>query len=139
MDDLIALQSIGGHVFPNFEMLDAQTCVCVEEDHLQSVLQKEYQCGIAKRSSTRQNLRGRDIAHMIYEHVRATGAPEAALDLSDFFTVSLQGGDIQIFDTRWDQALVPTSEIPKKIVLGSLCKMRIRESVCSATDRVSNV
>ena len=76
---------------------------------------------------------------MICEHFRATGAHEAALDLSDLFTVSLQGDVIQDSDTRWDQALVLASEIPKKNVLGSLCKMRIRESVCSATDRVSNV
>ena len=76
---------------------------------------------------------------MICEHFRATGAHEAALDLSDLFTVSLQGDVIQDSDTRWDQALVPASEIPKKNVLGSLCKMRIRESVCSAADRVSNV
>ena len=76
---------------------------------------------------------------MICEHFRATGAHEAALELSDFFTVSVQGDDIQDFCASWDQALVPASEICKKNVLGSLCKMRIRESVCSATDRVSNV
>ena len=76
---------------------------------------------------------------MICEHFQATGAHEAALDLSDLFTVSLQGDVIQDFGARWDQALVPASEIPKKSVLGSLCKMRIRESVCSATDRISNV
>ena len=35
---------------------------------------------------------------------------EAALDLSDLFNVSLQGDDIQDFDTRWDQALLSASE-----------------------------
>ena len=74
-------------------------------------------------------LRGRQIAHMIYEHFRATGAHEAALDLSDLFTVSLQGDDIQDFDTRWDQALLAATEIPKENVLESLYKMRVRDSV----------
>ena len=46
---------------------------------------------------------------MICEHFQATGAHEAALDLSDLFTVSLQGDVIQDSDTRWDQALVPAS------------------------------
>ena len=66
---------------------------------------------------------------MIYEHFRATGAHEAALDLSDLFTVSLQGDDIQDFDTRWDQALLAAHEIPKENVMESIYKMRIRDSV----------
>ena len=42
---------------------------------------------------------------MIYDHFRATGAHDAAFDLSDLFNVSLQRGDIQDFETRWDQGL----------------------------------
>ena len=37
---------------------------------------------------------------MSYERSRAAGAHETALDLSDLFTVSSQGDDIQDFDTR---------------------------------------
>ena len=47
---------------------------------------------------------------MIHDYVPATGAHDAALDLSDLFNVSLQGDDIQDFDTRWDQALPLASE-----------------------------
>ena len=42
---------------------------------------------------------------MIYEYSRVTGAHGAVLDLTDLFSVSLQGDDIQDFDTRRDQAL----------------------------------
>ena len=66
---------------------------------------------------------------MIYDYFRAIGAHEAALVLSDLSTASLQGDDIQDFDTRWDQALLAASEIPKGNVQESLCKMRTRESV----------
>ena len=66
---------------------------------------------------------------MIYDHFRVSGAHDAALDLSALFTVSLQGDDIQDFDTRWDQALLSASEVPKENVLESLYKMKIRESV----------
>ena len=46
-------------------------------------------------------LRGRQIAYMIFDHFRATGAYDAAQDLSDLFNVFLQGDDIQDFGTRW--------------------------------------
>ena len=40
VDDLKTSQSIEGHRFPNFEMLDAQDCVCFEKDHHEPLLQK---------------------------------------------------------------------------------------------------
>ena len=66
-------------------------------------------------------------AFSIYKHFRATGAHEAGFDLSDLLNVSLQGDDIQYFVTRWGQASLSASEIPKEDVLESLYKMRIRE------------
>ena len=32
-DDLMMSQSIEGHVFPDFEVIDAENSVCFEEDH----------------------------------------------------------------------------------------------------------
>ena len=66
---------------------------------------------------------------MFYENSRVTGAHEAVLDLTDFCGVSLQGDDIQIFDTEWNETLLSTSEMPKDNVWESLLKMRVRESV----------
>ena len=51
-------------------------------------------------------LRGRQIAFMIYEHFRATGAHEAVQRDSDLFSIRLQHDDVQDFDVRWDQALL---------------------------------
>ena len=42
-------------------------------------------------------LRGRQIASMIYEYFRVSGAPEADLDYTDYWSVSVQGGDVQDF------------------------------------------
>ena len=56
-------------------------------------------------------LRGRQIACMIYEHFRATGAYEAVQGLSDLFSIRLQNDDVQDFDFRWDQALVSASDM----------------------------
>ena len=73
--------------------------------------------------------RRRPIAYMICDHFRASVAHDAALDLSDLFNLCLQGDDIRGFDTRWDQALISVSEVPKENVVESWCKMKIRESV----------
>ena len=62
-------------------------------------------------------LRERQIAFMIYEHFRASGAYEAVQGLSDLFNIRLQNDDVQDFDTRWDQALLAASEIPTEMVL----------------------
>ena len=50
-------------------------------------------------------LQRRQIAYMIYDHFRATGAHDAALDLSDLFNVSLKNDEVHDMDTRWAQAL----------------------------------
>ena len=49
--------------------------------------------------------RGGQIAYMIYEHFRATGAYEAVQGLSDFFTISSQNDNVQDTDVRRDHAL----------------------------------
>ena len=72
--------------------------------------------------------RGRQVAFMIYEYFRVTGAREAVLDYSDLFSITLHGDDIQDFDTRWDQVVQSTSEVPNDKILESLYKMRIIES-----------
>ena len=50
-------------------------------------------------------LRGRQIAEMIYEYFRVTGAHEAVLDCSDLCSITFHGDDIQDFDNRWDTVL----------------------------------
>ena len=41
---------------------------------------------------------------MISEDLRAMGAWEVVLGLSDQFSIRLHDNDVQDFDTRWDQA-----------------------------------
>ena len=51
-------------------------------------------------------LRGRQIAHVIYEYFRATVANESVQGLAD--TKRLQNDDVEDFDEVWDQALSST-------------------------------
>ena len=62
-------------------------------------------------------LRGRQIAEMIYGHFQPTGAYDTAQGLSELFSICLQKDDVQDFDTRWDQILPGTSEMPPRNVL----------------------
>ena len=65
-------------------------------------------------------LRGRQLAYMIYGHFQATGACDAAQGSSDLFNTCLQNHNVQDFDTRWDQILLQTSEMPPETVLEGL-------------------
>ena len=81
-------------------------------------------------------LRGRQIACMIYEHFRATGAYEAVQGLSDLFNVRLQNEDVRDFDVRWDQALPSASDMPSDAIVEGLYKSKIT-GLCPASDCLS--
>ena len=65
--------------------------------------------------------RGSQIAYMIYDHFQATGASDAAQDLSDLFNVCLHDDDVQDFDTRWDQILLATSGVTSRGMSWKVC------------------
>ena len=72
-------------------------------------------------------LRGRQIAFMICDHVRVTGAHDTVLDYADLFSVTLHDDNVQDFDARWDEVLLSMSKIPSDDVLESLYKLKVRE------------
>ena len=47
-------------------------------------------------------LRGRQIAYLLDEYFRVTGANDSVENYADLFTISLRNDDIQEFDTKWD-------------------------------------
>ena len=71
-------------------------------------------------------LRGTQIAKVISEYLRVTGARETVLDCSDQFSIT--GDDIHVFDTKWDQVFLSTSGVLNEMILESLYMMRLRES-----------
>ena len=50
------------------------------------------------------------------------------MDFADLFHVTTHDDNVQEFDTRWDEALLPMSKIPPDEILENLYKLRIRES-----------
>ena len=72
-------------------------------------------------------LRGRQIACLIYEYFRVTGANDSVENYADLFTMALRNDDIQEFDSKWDGILLSITKIPPDDILEGLYKLRIRE------------
>ena len=92
-------------------------------------------CRRAPAENSDQFLQRRQIAFMIFEFFRATGAFEAVQGLADLFTISLQNDDdIQDFDVLSDHALFNSKRNVFTVVLGRIVHVKITEfsstSVC---------
>ena len=73
-------------------------------------------------------LRGRQIASLIYECFRVTGANNSVENFADLFTITLRNDDIQEFDSKWDEIPLSMTKIRPDDILEGLYKLRIRES-----------
>ena len=107
IDEHFTSRSIAGqHNFSWFRYAWCNDCVSLEEALQHAVdFPKKSTCRRATSSKISDRiLRGRHIAHMIDEYVRATGAFETVQGLADLVSVALQNAEVQDFDVRWDHA-----------------------------------
>ena len=117
-----------GKNFLRFRDVRRENCLCSEQAHPEFPIQEEGQSrGRAQKED--RFLQGRQIAFMIYDYFRVTGAHDTVLDYADLFSVSLRDDNIQEFDKSWDEVLLSMTKIPSDDILESLYKLRIRESV----------
>ena len=65
---------------------------------------------------------------MIHDYFQITGAHDTVSDYANLFLVTLHDDNIQEFDIRWDEGLLSVSKFSSDEILGSLYKLRIRES-----------
>ena len=128
MDELKSSRSVAGKNFPNFGMLDAKIASDVNKIIQNSNSKKKVSLEEQKAQKEDRFLRGRQIAFMIYDYFRVTGAHDTVLDCADFFSITLGNDNVQEFDTRWDEILLSMTRIPPDDILESLHKWRIRES-----------
>ena len=116
-------RSIEGRTnFPDFDMLDAMIASALKrvlDRHVR--FRRRVSVEVQRAQKYDRLLRGRQIAHMIYQYFRATGAHEAVQGLSKLFSISLQNDD----DVRWGQALLS----PTEMVLEGLYKSKLKDSV----------
>ena len=109
------------------DMLDGMTASASKKLlNTQSNFRKRVSVEEQRAQNSDRFLRGRQIAYMIYEYFRATGAYEAEQGLSNLFSFSLQKDDVQDVDVRWDQTQVLASEMPSDVILEGFFKSKLQ-------------
>ena len=128
MDDLKPSRSIKGTPGPDFELLDARIASAANKIIQNTRFKKRVSLEEMKDHKEDRFLRGRQIAYLIYEYFRVTGANDSIENYADLFTISLRNDDIQEFDSKWDGILLSMPKIPPDDILEGLYKLRIRGS-----------
>ena len=114
--------------FSKFWDAGREDCFCSEQDHPESPnFKKKVSLQEQKAKKENRFLRGRQIAFMIYDNVRVTGAHHTVLDYADLFSVTLHDDNIQEFETRCDEVLLSMTAVPTHDISESLYTLRIRE------------
>ena len=127
-EELKSSRLIAGNNFPNFELLDARIASALNKIIQNTRFKKKVSLEEMKAHKEDRFLRGRQIAWLIYEYFRVTGANDSVENCADLFTVVLRNDDIQEFDSKWDEILLSMTHIPSDDILQGLYKLRIRES-----------
>ena len=128
VDDLKSSRSIKGTHGPDFELLDARIPSALNKIIQNTRFKKKVSLEEMKAHKEDRFLRGRQIAYLIYEYFRVTGANDSVENYADLFTIVLRNDDIQEFDSKWDGILLSMTQIPPDDILEGLYKLRIRES-----------
>ena len=111
---------------PNFEVLDARISSTLNKIIYNSHFKRRISLEERKAHKQDRLLRGRQIAYLIYEYFRVTGANDSVENYADLFTISLRNDDIQEFDSKWDGILLSMTKIPLADILEGLYKLRKR-------------
>ena len=128
VDDLKSSCSVRGIQMPHFEVLDAKFASALNIIIHNTQLKRKVSLEEQKAQKEHRFLRGRQIAYLIYEYFRVTGANDSVENYADLFTFVLRNDDIQEFDSKWDGILLSMTKIPSDDILEELYKLRIRES-----------
>ena len=112
----------------DFEVLDAKIASALNRIIHNTRFKKKVSLEEMKAQKEDRFLRGRQIAHLIFEYFRVTGANDSVENYADLFTVVLRNDDIQEFDLKWDGISLSITKIPSDVILEGLYKLRIRES-----------
>ena len=84
LDEFKSSRSVYGKDFPNFEVLDAKIASALNKIIQNSQFKKKVSLEAQKAQKEDRFLRGRQIAFMIYDNFRVTGAHDTVLDYADF-------------------------------------------------------
>ena len=125
VDDLMSSSSKRGIQMPNFEVLDARIASALNRIIHNSHFKRRISLEEQKAQKQDRFLRGRQIAYLIDECFRVTGADDSVENYADLFNIGLRNDDIQEFDSKWDGILL---SMTSDDIMEGLYKLRIRES-----------
>ena len=90
---------------PDFEVLDAKIASTLNRINHDTRFKKKVSLEEMKAQQEDRFLRGRQIAYLIYEYFRVTGANDSVDNYADLLTVVLRIDNVQEFDSKWDEIL----------------------------------
>ena len=111
---------------PNFKVLDARIASALNRIIHNTHFKRKVSLEEQKAQNEDRFLRGRQIAYLIYEYFRVTGANDSVENFADLFTIALRNDDIQEFDSTWDGILSSMTKMPSDDILEGLYKIRMR-------------
>ena len=100
VDELNPSCSVRGIQMPNFEVLDARIASSLNRIIHNSLFKRRISLEEQQAQKQDRFLRGRQIAYLIYEYFRVTGANDSVENCADLFTIGLRNDDIQEFDSK---------------------------------------
>ena len=103
LDDLKSSRSIRGTQGPDFEVLDGRIASALNRIIHNTRFKRKVSLEEKKFQKEDRFLRGRQIAYLIFEYFRVTGANDSVENYADLFTAVLRNDDIQEFDSKWDE------------------------------------
>ena len=106
VDDLKSSCSARGSQMPNFEVLYAKIASALNSIIHNTQLKRRISLEKQKAQKEDRFLRGRQIAHLIYESFQVTGAKDSVENYADIFAAGIRNDDIQEFDSKWDGILL---------------------------------
>ena len=124
VDDLMSSSSTKGLQMPNFEVLDARIASALNRIIHNSHFKRRISLEEQKAQKQDRFLRGRQIAYLIYEYFRVTGANDSVENYADLFTIGLRDDDIQEFDSKWDGILLSMTKIPHDDILEDIVQIK---------------
>ena len=123
VDDLKSSCSVIGIQMPNSEVLDAKIASALNRINHSTQFKRKVSLEEQTAQEEDRFLRGRQIAYLIYEYFRITGANDSVEKYADLFTIVLRNDDTQEFDSKWDGILLSMTKIPPDDILEGLYKL----------------
>ena len=96
---------------PDFEVFNARIASALNRIIHNSQFKRRI--SLEEKAQTQDRFfRVRQIAYLIYEYFRVTGANDSVENYADLFTIALRNDDIQEFDSKWDGIFLSMTKIP---------------------------